>query len=99
MKKGERVVPVSSLLVPAFSIRDKNYLCQKLQLYDYPEIQRGLGKHIFGLPASAVKKVRGRKRVRILGLSASRVCHSGMRGPLMSRELVVLPTKSLAVLY
>lgn len=47
---------IDCLLVSAFSIRNKNYLCRKLGLYDYPEIQRGLGKQIFGLPASAVKR-------------------------------------------
>lgn len=61
---------------------------------------KGAGKANIWLARLCSEKVRGRKTVRMtLGLSASRVCHSGIRGPLMSRELVVLPTKSLAVLY
>lgn len=61
---------------------------------------KGAGKANIQLARLCSEKVRGRKRVRMtLGLSASRVCHSGIRGPLMSREQEVLPTKSLAVLY
>lgn len=51
-------MPVGSLLVSTFSMRNRNYLSQKPGSSDYPEIQRRLGKQIFGLPASALERFR-----------------------------------------